>query len=165
MAYSDDVTRISHPSYSLCERIILSCKYNIDSLGHTTSIRKLSRFTKSLAARILHLPLNKHEYKDILDKLTTPLFQEEKVVPVLFPNWDNTPRRNEGALILNNTSPDLFYKHCLDVFSMIKDKTNKTVFIKSWNEWGEGNYMEPCLKYGHGYIDALSKALRVFCPE
>lgn len=165
MAYSDDVTRISHLSYSLCERIVLSCKYNIDSLGHKTSIRKLSRFTKSLAARILHLPLNKHEYKDILDKLTTPLFQEEKVVPVLFPNWDNTPRRNEGALILNNTSPDLFYKHCLDVFSMIKDKTNKTVFIKSWNEWGEGNYMEPCLKYGHGYIDALSKALRVFCSE
>lgn len=165
MAYSDDVSRISHPSYSLCERIILSCKYNIDSLGHTTSIRKLSRFTKSLTSKIVHLPLNRYEYKDILDKLTTPLFQEEKIIPVLFPNWDNTPRRNEGALILTNPSPDLFFKHCIDVFSMIKDKTNRTVFIKSWNEWGEGNYMEPCLKFGHGYIDALAKALSEFDSE
>lgn len=25
---------------------------------------------------------------------------------------------------------------------------------------GEGNYMEPDLKYGHGYIDALKNALK-----
>lgn len=44
---------------------------------------------------------------------------------------------------------------------MIKDKTeeNKIVFLKSWNEWGEGNYMEPDLKYGHGFIDALSEII------
>jgi hypothetical protein len=43
---------------------------------------------------------------------------------------------------------------------MIAHKKNKVVFLKSWNEWGEGNYMEPCLKYGHGYIEALSQALK-----
>ena len=42
---------------------------------------------------------------------------------------------------------------------MIGHKSKKVVFIKSWNEWGEGNYMEPCLKYGHGYLEALKKAL------
>lgn len=31
--------------------------------------------------------------------------------------------------------------------------------IKSWNEWGEGNYMEPDLKYGRGYINALRKSI------
>lgn len=29
--------------------------------------------------------------------------------------------------------------------------------LKSWNEWGEGNYMEPDLKYGKKYILALKK--------
>ena len=33
------------------------------------------------------------------------------------------------------------------------------IMLKSWNEWGEGNYMEPDLIYGHGFIDALRKAL------
>lgn len=38
-------------------------------------------------------------------------------------------------------------------------KQNKIVFLKSWNEWGEGNYMEPDLKYGKGFIRALHDAL------
>ena len=29
------------------------------------------------------------------------------------------------------------------------------VMIKSWNEWGEGNYLEPDLRYGKGFIKAL----------
>ena len=31
------------------------------------------------------------------------------------------------------------------------------VFLKSWNEWGEGNYMEPDLKYGKKYIETLKQ--------
>ena len=162
MAYSDDVARISRPSYALCEKVVLSCKYNIDSIGNSRSFRKFSSFAKSFFSRLLHIPLNKHEYKDIIKMLSTPQFKEESIVPVLFPNWDNTPRRNEGALILHNSDPNFFYRHCLDVFSLIKDKIDKTVFLKSWNEWGEGNYMEPCIKYGHGYIEALAKALNEF---
>ena len=42
---------------------------------------------------------------------------------------------------------------------LIKDKQDehKILFLQSWNEWGEGNYMEPDLKFGHGYIDILGK--------
>ena len=46
-----------------------------------------------------------------------------------------------------------------EVMNVISQKENKVVFLKSWNEWGEGNYMEPDLKYGHGYIDALREEL------
>ena len=34
------------------------------------------------------------------------------------------------------------------------------VFLKSWNEWGEGNYMEPDLKFGRGYLEALKDAIQ-----
>jgi len=36
------------------------------------------------------------------------------------------------------------------------------VFLKSWNEWGEGNYMEPDLKYGKKYIETLKQELDKF---
>ncbi|MBQ4014341.1 MAG: glycoside hydrolase family 99-like domain-containing protein, partial [Treponema sp.] len=32
-------------------------------------------------------------------------------------------------------------------------------FLKSWNEWAEGNYIEPDLKYGKAYITALKNAI------
>lgn len=45
---------------------------------------------------------------------------------------------------------------------LIKDKQDehKILFLQSWNEWGEGNYMEPDLKFGHGYIDILGKLVK-----
>lgn len=40
-----------------------------------------------------------------------------------------------------------------------KPKNKQILILKSWNEWGEGNYMEPDLKFGKGYIQALKEAL------
>ena len=162
LAYADDYARISHPSYHFCEKTILSCKYNIDAIGITHKMRKFSSFAKSFLSSITGIPLNKHKYKDIRSKLITDVFMQESIIPVLLPNWDNSPRREAGALILHDATPNQFFLHCQDVFNLIKDKENKTVFLKSWNEWGEGNYMEPCLKFGHGYLEALNKALNEF---
>ena len=81
------------------------------------------------------------------------------MIPTLLPNWDNTPRRAEGAMVLHNATPEQFYLHCKETFAYVRAKNNKVVFLKSWNEWGEGNYMEPCIQYGHGYLQALRRAL------
>ena len=79
----------------------------------------------------------------------------------IVPNWDLSPRRGAGATIMYNSTPELFKTHALDALHLVMNKPvgRKIIFIKSWNEWGEGNYMEPDLKYGRGYIDALHEAL------
>lgn len=60
-----------------------------------------------------------------------------------------------------NSTPELFKLHAQDALSVIENKPDefKLIFLKSWNEWGEGNYMEPDIKYGRGYINALKEAL------
>ena len=90
-----------------------------------------------------------------------PICKQENVVPVILPNWDYTPRRGAGGLILYDATPKLFGKHVRQTLEMIKDKPGEKqlVFIKSWNEWGEGNYMEPDLTYGKGYIEALRQEI------
>lgn len=157
--YIDDIAKLKDPIQNSCEKKIVMLKSNIDSIGKKKFTRKLSRFIKSLIAQTLHTPLNVHSYASIRSKLSDSIFADEAVIPTLLPNWDNTPRRSEGAMILRNATPEQFYYHCKEVFSYIRNKQNKIVFLKSWNEWGEGNYMEPCIKYGHGYINALRKAL------
>ena len=80
------------------------------------------------------------------------------------PNWDHSPRSGGNSVILHNSTPEAFEQHCETVLNVVKGKENKVVFLKSWNEWGEGNYMEPDLKYGKGYIQALAKALKKVFP-
>ena len=84
---------------------------------------------------------------------------KENFCPVILPNWDHSPRSGKRSVVLHKSTPELFYHHVCQIFENIKFKNNKIVFLKSWNEWGEGNYMEPDLKWGKGYIDALSKAI------
>ena len=48
-----------------------------------------------------------------------------------------------------------------DALNVIKDKQqeHQILFLKSWNEWGEGNYVEPDLRYGHGFLDAIRETV------
>lgn len=83
----------------------------------------------------------------------------ENVYPTLVPNWDRTPRNREDAVYVKST-PEEFEKITRRALSLVSGKSeeHRLIFIKSWNEWGEGNYLEPDMQYGHGYLDALRSA-------
>ena len=84
----------------------------------------------------------------------------DKVYPTLVPNWDRTPRTREDSIYVDST-PEEFGKLAERAFKLVDGKTeeHRIVFLKSWNEWGEGNYMEPDRQYGRGYIEALCRAI------
>lgn len=83
----------------------------------------------------------------------------EDVYPSIFPNWDHSPRSARKGHILHNSKPSFFKKHVLKVLKIVHKKQDKIIFLRSWNEWAEGNYMEPDLKYGKGYLEALKEAI------
>ena len=84
----------------------------------------------------------------------------DDVAPVIIPQWDHSPRSGlRAASIYVNATPSNFEKLAINVLSRVKKKKNKIVMLKSWNEWAEGNFMEPDLKYGRGFIEALGKAV------
>lgn len=99
------------------------------------------------------------DYREYYKNLITQEEFEECVIPQIMPQWDHTPRSGLNGLAWINATPEYFYKHVKDALKAVSDKENKIILLKSWNEWGEGNYMEPDLMYGHGYIKALFKAL------
>ena len=100
-------------------------------------------------------------YKKAINYMTPDVDKEENVFPTFIPNLDHSPRSGHNGSIFTGSTPELFYQHTKDILKLVKDKKeeNQIVFLKSWNEWGEGNYMEPDLKYGKGFIESLRKAL------
>lgn len=84
----------------------------------------------------------------------------ETTCPSIIPNWDHSPRSGRAAIILHDSTPGLFEEHIKEVLSVVRNKKNKIVFLKSWNEWAEGNYVEPDIKYGTQYLDKLRKILK-----
>lgn len=74
--------------------------------------------------------------------------------PCVYPNFDHSPRSRYKGIILRNSSPINWYHFLKQVISVTshREKEENLIFIKSWNEWGEGNYLEPDMKYGKEYI-------------
>lgn len=131
----------------------------LDNFQYSTA-NLLRRVSNYISHNLLNRPFI-NDYARILDLFIGPEDKKDKVYPSLVPNWDHTPRSGRGGYLYKNCDPVLFEEHCRMVFDEIKGKSeeDRIVFIKSWNEWGEGNYMEPDLRYGYGYIDALKRAL------
>ncbi|SHL48557.1 glycoside hydrolase family 99-like domain-containing protein [Fibrobacter sp. UWEL] len=116
--------------------------------------RKIHDFFRTLFHRPLII-----SYKQCIKHLWNPsIDRKESTIPTLLSNWDHSPRSKNQALVIHDCTPELFEKHCNEIFSNIANKKNKLLFLKSWNEWGEGNYMEPDLKFGKARIKALKKA-------
>ncbi len=83
-------------------------------------------------------------------------------VPLL-PGWDNTPRSGVDALVLHGSTPALFRRQVRLALSIGAGEPleHRIMFLKSWNEWAEGNYMEPDLRFGRGYLDVLREEVSV----
>lgn len=121
---------------------------------------KIGRRVEEFVTRIPRRALN---YEKHYHSLIDPEYDKAiDVIPSLLPQWDHSPRSGHKAqAIFYNSSPKFFRLHVMEALDTIKNKPEdyQILFIKSWNEWAEGNYMEPDLRYGHGYLKALKDAI------
>ena len=104
---------------------------------------------------------NRADYEHIMKHYYVPEDAWENVYPTLLPQWDRTPRAGVRTNPLTNSTPEKFQKTIEEAITLLKNKQpeHQILFLKSWNEWGEGNYVEPDLRFGHGYLPAIRQAI------
>ncbi len=97
-----------------------------------------------------------YSHEEILDGMLAPETGHLDF-PCVVPNWDNTPRSGMNGLVLHGSSPDLFRRHVKKAVDMVQDRPEdqRLIFVKSWNEWAEGNHLEPDLQFGTQYLEVL----------
>jgi len=84
------------------------------------------------------------------------------------PNWDNTPRSQRRGQVALQTSPTSFERHLTDALRYEMRNPNRDqqlVVVKSWNEWAEGNYLEPDQRFGREWLEAVQRAKEKVVPE
>lgn len=78
-------------------------------------------------------------------------------------SWDNTARKaRTGAHIYHGLSPTTFKQWLWDIVIDSKKQhfgDSDMVFVNSWNEWAEGAHLEPDMKYGYAYLQAVRDVL------
>jgi lipopolysaccharide biosynthesis protein len=87
--------------------------------------------------------------------------QDFPTIPSIFVGWDNTPRRRRNSIVVLNSTPKRFEQGLAQLVNDPKAGScgERLIFINAWNEWAEGNHLEPDLKYGHGHLEAVRRAM------
>jgi lipopolysaccharide biosynthesis protein len=82
--------------------------------------------------------------------------------PCVSPNWDNTPRTGTRGVVLHNSTPALFHRNLLTAHRCVagEPEDRRLIFLKAWNEWAEGNHLEPDRRFGHAFLEQLPAAER-----
>jgi hypothetical protein len=116
---------------------------------------KIKNWVLEKLGRPTVIPYEKHAER-IVPSAASPL-----AIPCVVPGWDNTPRSGSLGLVFQGATPSRFEVQVRRAVERINSTGAKNgfLFIKSWNEWAEGNHLEPCQRFGHGYLQALKRAL------
>ena len=103
------------------------------------------------------------EYADLAQAVMSRDTPPYPFVRCVTPGFDNSPRRANDATILMGSTPQA-YSNWLEAAARWTDQhqppERRLMFVNAWNEWAEGNYLEPDEQFGCQYLEATHAALR-----
>lgn len=94
---------------------------------------------------------------DELNKKMLSAVHKKNHFRTVFVDYDDSPRRGERAIIIRGATPKKFGKYLRATIDKSKNEGNEYIFINAWNEWGEGNYLEPDKRHRSAYLDQVKK--------
>lgn len=135
--------------------------YNRDVLNIHHHLSLLSKVFLMIGREVFHRP-TVFKYKNAIKYMVTEDCRNENVIPVIAPNFDHSPRSGKKAMILTDCKPEYFKTILERAKEVVSKKTedHQIVIIQSWNEWGEGNHLEPDKKYGKAYLEMIKEVVK-----
>jgi len=75
--------------------------------------------------------------------------------------WDNTPRRGEHGVVFVDSTPEAFEEALRGAVASTARRAfdDRLVFLNAWNEWAEGNHLEPDRRHGLGHLQAVRRVI------
>ncbi|MEN5235733.1 glycoside hydrolase family 99-like domain-containing protein [Sphingobacterium faecium] len=141
------------PDFSIAKGKVLKrenrIKYIIEKYLHKTGIRDSGHFINQV-----------YSYPDLVNDTIAKPPMDYKQFRCVTPSWDNSARRKKDATIFHGSTPEKFGQWVKYVTAFTEENfkgDERIFFINAWNEWAEGNHMEPDIKYGKSYLEEFYK--------
>lgn len=104
------------------------------------------------------------------DKVWRHILKEEvrpdkEAILGAFPSFDNSGRRGYLSQVMMHDGPEKFGRYFAAQYQRGLELGARAVMINAWNEWGEGNHLEPDTHFGYAYLEAVRDAVEKFGPE
>lgn len=111
------------------------------------------------------------DYGSLVNKALADTPPRYPRIPCVCPGWDNSARRERGATIFINSTPEKYENWLRETVARVAARpvgggnsgicSDSLIFINAWNEWAEGNHLEPCQRWGRKYLEATQRALSI----
>ena len=91
--------------------------------------------------------------------------------PIITMGWDSSPRTVQSEiyerqdypfLSIMEPTPDKFGAKVAEAVQQLRKRPaeERLLFLNAWNEWTEGSYLEPDVKHGFAFLEALKQNLK-----
>jgi lipopolysaccharide biosynthesis protein len=118
----------------------------------------IKKFIRNLLQGIFSASLKVYDYSQYKARVKKYKI-DYKSLPCVLVGFDNTARRGKNAIVIKNQNLADFKSSLLDakneVISLPPEE--QIIFINAWNEWAEGNHLEPCHKFGRQFLVAVKE--------
>ena len=128
--------------------------------GYRNNYKLWIRLIDKISPRKIGFKLSYYDYTQYHRKFAQNA--EYKMFPCVFPCWDNASRRvNQPFVVYHKSTPKLFEKYFKDVYQNFEpfSEEENLIFINAWNEWAEGCHLEPDMKHGRGFLEAVKSVV------
>ncbi len=81
--------------------------------------------------------------------------------PCVIHAFDNTPRSSRNGVVVDGATPEAFRRVLNSAIACLEHRPleRRLLFLKSWNEWAEGNHLEPDVRFGTEFLQVIAEAL------
>lgn len=139
-----------------------------DAVNNRDTSKAMDRLDKSHLISYVRFQLRRfgipvtYNYKKLTNVFYTEEDYREDTYPTIISGYDRTPRAGANTVIYTHYTPDSFKEQIKKALETVCDKQDehKIIYLQSWNEWGEGNYVEPDLKYGKAFLNAIRDVIK-----
>lgn len=124
--------------------------------------RKVARTVRNFGLGAMTTTVKVHSYRRYVETAKAArATHAHPYYPGVFVGWDNTPRRGIGAIVMVGDDAGVFERRLAEVVDevSVKPAADRLVFVNAWNEWAEGNYLEPDLLTGRAKLEAVRRVV------